>query len=294
MVPIPKILIVLTDELAGSPLEKALNAQGFETAISNQPLDYFLSLENVAAYTGVVTVEKGYRFEDVLTVMESMRLDDSKVYLAYPGKKTFGKRALNLLFWFIHSKFLHDVQTGLRGYPAQVVPRLERNGHALDALIEVVRKKIPVEEVQIPSGATSDGRSNGKDLIVLLRTFIKYVMSSFSSFLVDITLFQLVIFLMRHYDSDTRIVTATIVSRVCSSIVNFLINKNLVFGNKEGNWVPALKYFSLVLAEMFASGFFVAVLYRLIRIPETIIKLFVDFVLFFTGYLIEKVFIFDR
>ena len=99
---------------------------------------------------------------------------------------------------------------------------------------------------------------------LLFETFFKYVLSSFSSFLVDIVLLQLVIYLFGHLDSEMRILLATVVSRVFSSVVNYTLNKRVVFRNEEGHGRPALKYFSLVVVEIFA------VVYRLNGFPEKV------------------------
>lgn len=243
---------------------------------------------------GFVYVEEGYELEDVLTIISAANQNPLQVYLAYPRRLTFFQKFMSLLFWFIHSKRLQDVQTGLRYYPEKVIEQLGVGTHPMDALIGVVRMKVEIEEIMTPSGRGSAEHSSWRDLIVLLRTFIKYLMSSFSSFIVDITIFQLFIFLLARYDDDLRIWVATIVARVISSVVNFLINKKLVFQNDEGIGVPAVKYFSLVITEMLSSGFLVSVIYSIIRIPETIIKLLVDLILFFSGYIIEKVYIFDK
>lgn len=236
-----------------------------------------------------VDMSKGYTVQDVLAVATAIQADSSNVYIGYNPNGSFGRKTFSTLFWFIHSKRLTDIHSGLRSYPAHAFPE---NNHPVESLIDSVRSKLPVEEVKL-STASETSTATFRDVLILFRTFFKYIGSSFASFVVDISLFQLIIFLFAYLDSDMRIVLATVVSRVCSSIVNYVFNKKVVFNNDADNPMPALKYFSLVVTEMFTSAFFVAVLYRLTRLPETPIKLLVDFVLFFVGYIVEKVFIFD-
>lgn len=243
-------------------------------------------------YLGVVFVDvsKGYTQTDIARMIAALRADPTKLYLGYQADHSLGRRLFSLAFWFIHSRRIHDARSGLLAIPMNI---LEESDHPLNMVISAIRKQHPVEEIYLESELqTSRSHSIANDLWLLFQTFIKYVTSSFSSFLVDILLFQLVIYLFGHLDSDMRILLATVVSRVFSSVVNYAINKWIVFQNEEGHGVPALKYFSLVLAEMFTSAFFVAVVYRLSGFPETAIKLLVDLVLFFSGYIVEKVFIF--
>ena len=245
-------------------------------------------------YLGVVFVDisKGYTQADVARMITALRADPTKLYLGYQPDYSLGRRLFSWAFLFIHSRRIHDARSGLLAIPRNV---FEESAHPLKMVISAIRKQHVVEEVYLDSELqTSRSASTGKDLFLLFQTFIKYVLSSFSSFLVDILLFQLVIYLFGHLDSDVRILLATVVSRVFSSVVNYTINKRVVFQNEDGHSVPALKYFSLVLAEMFTSAFLVAVVYRLTGFPETAIKLLVDLVLFFSGYIVEKVFIFEN
>ena len=227
--------------------------------------------------------------------MDALQADSSKIYLGYQPDQKLSRRMFSLAFWFIHSRRIHDARTGLLAIPTAILESVSESDSPLRFLISAIQKKYVVEEVQVASELQGPRSvSTWSDLWILFQTFIKYVLSSFSSFLVDIVLFQLVIFLFRHLDSDVRILLATVISRVFSSVVNYSINKRVVFQNDGGHRVPALKYFSLVLAEMFTSAFLVAVVYRLTGFPETAIKLLVDLVLFFTGYIIEKIFIFEN
>lgn len=251
---------------------------------------------NLEGYASVITVDyqKGYTVSDVLHIAEKIKNDSSKVYMGSQPKQTRGQKILSNLFWFIQSKRILDIQSSLRGYPVAVYESIQQEQNQLNALIEVVRQKVPIEEVALPSSSLKPNKSSLEDIWILFRTFFKYVLSSFASFLVDISLFQLMIFTLNAVDDDFRILAATAIARVVSSVVNFLINKHLVFQNKGDHKVPAVKYFTLVVVEMVASGLLVTGIYRLFRLPETLIKLVVDLALFFTGYLIEKVFIFDR
>ncbi|QIK51198.1 GtrA family protein [Jeotgalibaca porci] len=277
-------------------VNKQVDWPDLEVVVAPNGLDYFMSLENRDDYLGIVMVDvnKGYTQADVRKLMDALQADSSKIYLGYQPDQKLSRRMFSLAFWFIHSRRIHDARTGLLAIPTAILESVSESDSPLRFLISAIQKKYVVEEVQVASELQGPRSvSTWSDLWILFQTFIKYVLSSFSSFLVDIVLFQLVIFLFRHLDSDVRILLATVISRVFSSVVNYAINKRVVFQNGGGHRVPALKYFSLVLAEMFTSAFLVAVVYRLTGFPETAIKLLVDLVLFFTGYMIEKIFIFE-
>lgn len=129
-------------------------------------------------------------------------------------------------------------------------------------------------------------------LINKYMVFIKYIISAGISFGLDILLFTIFNILFKNISSFS-IIIATILARVISSCINFLINKNVVFNFKNNNITILIKYFGLVITQMFVSSFSVFYLYKLTSFNETIIKIFVDIVLFVINFFVQKKFIFN-
>lgn len=128
-----------------------------------------------------------------------------------------------------------------------------------------------------------------KDLIKKYEVFIKYIIVAIISFFIDITLFTVFnIFL------GNKIIISTIMARVISSFINYLLNKNEVFNNKEKTRNTILKYYLLVVIQMLISALLVDNLYNLIKINASIIKAPVEFMIFICNYLIQKAFIFKN
>ena len=116
--------------------------------------------------------------------------------------------------------------------------------------------------------------------------FLKYIVVALFSFLVDITLFTIFNYLTK------KIVLATIMARVISSFINYLLNRDKVF--KKENKTSIYKYYLLVVIQMFISAYGVNNLYKIIHINPTLIKIPVKFIIFICNYLIQKIFIFKR
>jgi len=91
-----------------------------------------------------------------------------------------------------------------------------------------------------------------------------------------------------------KIIIATIIARVISSFINYLLNKNRVFKSEEKNSRTVIKYYLLVIIQMFISALLVKILYNRININPTIIKVPVDLFIFVCNYLIQKKFIFKK
>ncbi len=126
--------------------------------------------------------------------------------------------------------------------------------------------------------------------------FIKYLFSSGISFVLDLTLFTIFKFILKN-NFGAYILFATIIARVISSFINYLLNRNAVFkSDKKGSTdkESLIKYYALVIIQMFVSGTLVTILHDNINIDETIIKIPVEVVLFVINFFVQKVFIFNN
>ncbi len=129
-----------------------------------------------------------------------------------------------------------------------------------------------------------------KKIILKYSTFLKYLLVSVISFVIDITFFSV----FNHLFVN-QIIISTIFARVISSTINYLLNKNQVFKSKESNIKTVIKYFSLVIIQMLISAFSVDNIYKIFKnINPTFIKIPVEFILFICNYLIQKILIFKK
>lgn len=114
---------------------------------------------------------------------------------------------------------------------------------------------------------------------------IKYIFSSGTSFLLDLILFTIFNYFIKN------ILISTILARVLSSLYNYFMNSRLVF--KSYSRSSIYKYYLLVIIQMFVSAFLVNGLSSLfVEINDTIIKFFVDIVIFVVNYFVQKEVIF--
>lgn len=128
-----------------------------------------------------------------------------------------------------------------------------------------------------------------------LLTFLKFCISSFGSFLLDIGVFTIASALLARVIPDgalfSHIVIATVIARVCSGIFNFSINR-LIFGGKSKGGA-AIKYIMVWLVQMLSSAYLVDTVAGLLpNIHETIIKMVIDSCLFVISFFIQKKWVF--
>lgn len=126
-----------------------------------------------------------------------------------------------------------------------------------------------------------------------IKIFTKTSISSMISACVDLGLFYILsnIFKREYF----YIVLATVIARISSGIVNFMINRCYAFKSTGKVKVELFEYALLFIIKMIISSLLVAYLsMKFMNINETLIKMFVDTILFFGSFYIQDKFIFKE
>jgi glycosyltransferase involved in cell wall biosynthesis len=175
-----------------------------------------------------------------------------------PARSRLGNTATRLLFTLATGERIPDTQTGLRGYPAAMIPWLrsvrgDRYEYELNLLLEAGNAGHSIQSVEIATVYLDhNSGSHFRPLADSARIYaplLKFLASSFTAFLLDTVLFVL---LTLAVDS---LLLAVLGARAVSAAANFLINRNVVF--EHGREAPAratgLRYFSLAAALLAAN-----------------------------------------
>ena len=223
-----------------------------------------------------------------------------------PKKSRLGNNITKNVFRFFGGLKISDTQTGLRVIPKEFMKELldingERFEFETNMLLEN-KGKYPIKEVKIET--IYDSKENHqthfnpvvdsfKIYLNIFKVFFKYIISSFSSFIIDILLFTLFVALFKDKFID-YILISTILARIISSSYNYLLNHKFVFKSQKNNRQTIFKYYTLVILQMALSGLLVTLLVDKLMINETIVKICVDTILFFISFFIQRKFIFDN
>lgn len=220
-----------------------------------------------------------------------------------PFKSRYGNKITRNMFSIFVGIKITDTQSGLRAFGKSTMKKFldvsgERYEYETNMLIACKEKEIKIEEVPIKTiyiGENETSHFNPiRDSILIYKLFIKYIMASLSSFLVDILLFTLVLKLLPeiNFGMITSIVIASLLARTASSIYNFKINEKIVFKNKSKN--SLIKYFILVIIQMFVSAFVVSGLFKMTHLNSTLLKIMVDLVIFVINFIIQREWVFKK
>ena len=236
-----------------------------------------------------------------------------------PSKSRFGNRVTSAVFRALYGVWLPDTQTGLRAFSRQLLDFMaevkgDRFEYEMNMLIQCSLKKIPMRPITIETIYHEENkgthfhpiRDSWRIYKLLLGTFLKFVSSSLICWLVDILLFSLLKrwglladlelhtpWLRALSQSVEPVLLATVIARVVSATLNFLLNKNMVFKIRESKGA-VLRYILLCVGVMLVSGVAVSALHTLTGINSTLIKIVVDFLLFFVNYRVQRAWVFPE
>lgn len=280
---------------------------------------YYLEQFDTHAYFGVVTADADGQHlpEDIYqtakricahpehTLALGTRNFDEEIV---PFKSRNGNKITTAVFQLLYGKRINDTQTGLRAIPNSFLPKCleikgERFEYEINMLIAAVIGKLDMMEVPIQTVYFDDNRETHfhpvKDSIriyrVMFASFFRFTCSGLVSMLVDQGLFALLQkIVFAGMASRLSIPLSTLFARVCSSYLNYSLNRSLVFESGKSNKTFLIRYYTLCVLQMAASAAGVTALYALTKLDTSILKLAVDLLLFFISYRIQRAWVFKE
>lgn len=223
-----------------------------------------------------------------------------------PWKSRFGNTVTEKVFAYVAGLHISDTQTGLRGIPTVFMQRLldvkgERFEFETQMLLES-RNHYPILEVPIETIYESKENhqthfrplaDSWKIYKILGKQFLRYIISSLSSSVIDIVLFAVFCAGLKGVFPVVYVAAATVLARVISATYNYLVNYKLVFTSEKKHTVSGVKYVVLAICQMVLSAGLVTLgTWALQFVPEVVVKIVVDTLLFFVSYFIQQKYVF--
>ena len=126
-----------------------------------------------------------------------------------------------------------------------------------------------------------------------IKVFLRNIVSSLISAGIDISLFYILSSVFKR--EYLYIVLATVIARIISGGVNFLLNRNFVFKASGKIKKELVLYLILFVIIMLSSSLLVAsISMKLVNVNQTIIKLIVDLILYLISFTVQDKIIFKE
>ena len=270
---------------------------------------------------GVVTVDgdNQHHPEDTRRCCEKM-LETGHMVLGYrdftldhvPARSRFGNQTTSAIFKIFVGMKLSDTQTGLRAIPRADLDILtaikgERFEYETNMLLAMKDHGIAFDEVKIRTVYIEENKSSHFHPIrdswriykLILAHFFRYTLSSLASAVVDTAAYSVLSFVLGGMLKGLSLTAAAgIGARVISSLLNFFLNKKLVFESKVSTSKAMLRYYMLAIPQMAAQVLLTQGVYALLGIPDsatglrTLLYAVVMTVLYVASFMIQQRWVF--
>ena len=278
-------------------------------------------LENRPEGLGVVTVDgdNQHHPEDTRACCRRM-LETGNVVLGcrdftgpeVPARSRFGNHTTSLVFKLFCGMTLSDTQTGLRAIPRDAVEKFlavygDRFEYETNMLLALKDHGIPFDEVKIQTVYIEENKSSHFRVIhdswriykLILAHFFRYTASSLVSFVADSGMVYLLSKCLGGILADPALsAVATVGARAVSSLLNFFMNKKLVFHAKVSTGASMLRYYALAIPQLLVQWLLNQGIYSLFGVAEsqaglrTLIHILVMTVLFIVSFTIQQRWVF--
>jgi glycosyltransferase involved in cell wall biosynthesis len=214
---------------------------------------------------------------------------------AVPFRSRFGNLLTRRLTQALIGAKLQDTQTGLRGIPQCMFAhllRVEARGYEfeLEMLIAARQLGVPLVEESIRTIYEPGNRSSHfnpiKDSMKIYFVLLRFSSVSLITALLDNLVFYFV------WRRTGFVLESQVAGRLVAVIFNYSMVRKTVFASREGHQVLLPKYLLLVATSGTASYLGIQFLTTRFGVNAMPAKLFVETLLFFVNFLIQRTFIF--
>ena len=213
-----------------------------------------------------------------------------------PARSRVGNAMTRALFRAITHVPVQDTQTGLRGYPASMLPWLrsvpgDRFEYELNLLLRARGAGHGIEEVEIATIYLEENASSHfrpvADSLRVCAPLLKFMLSSLGAFALD------TVALLALHAVSGSLLASVVGARLVSSGANFLANRRLVFDPEHRTRIgaAAAHYWTLVVVLLVANAALLSVLTRA-GVGLLVAKVITEAVLFVVSFQAQRRFVF--
>jgi putative flippase GtrA len=190
---------------------------------------------------------------------------------------------------------LSDTQSGLRGINRTFIPNLltlkgERYEFEMNMLISTRIDAVKIVEVPIDTIYIDDNKaSHFNPLVDSMRIYFllfRFLFSSMFSAFIDFLTFISI------YSATGDVLLGIVIARSVSGVVNFLINKKIVFKDRGKLFPTVMKFGTLLVVRGAISYMIINQVILYFSIQGISAYLLVESLLFFAGFAIQRDFVF--
>ncbi len=255
---------------------------------------------------GIVTADCDgqHSVEDIVRVAEKLCQYPNKLIIGgrrfdenVPTRSQLGNSMTRNMYKLATGISIYDTQTGLRAFGRKLFDKMltlngSRYEYEMNMLLKLREWGVEAEEITIKTIYIDENKGSHyntvKDSARIAVRIFKYLAASLISTIADYTVYVLIVTL-----TALGAGLAFGCARVVSSVVNYLLNRHIVFKGKTEKG-SAVKYFALAAIVMLLGMGVIALAEKFIqsKLLLTLVKLLYDAIMYFVNYVIQRDFVF--
>ncbi len=267
---------------------------------------------------GLITVDADgqHLTEDIIRVCDAWEKNPGALVLGsrkftgnVPKKSMFGNTVTRLVFSVATGVKVYDTQTGLRAFAINAIPKMmelkgERYEYEINQLLYCTRNHIPIDEVTIETVYIEENKSSHfhpfRDSWRVYKIILLFVSTSLFCFGFEWILFTLLGVAITHLRGSAMLLVndavallmQTIVARVCSALLNYSLNRRVVFQSRNRT---SLARYILVASMIYGINY--GLLYVqtvLLAMPDWISFVIAQLICYPLSFLLQRMFVFCK
>lgn len=253
--------------------------------------------EHLQDKKGIIILENEYDLMYINHIRTVINKNSQKMCVVHHK----GKRFLTKLFSMIYNKEFIDVDSELFGFSMNYLDQMmavDENCYEVQSLIQSVQNNQEIEEIQLENKQQPFHLKNKtiQVLYVIFLHLIRFVSSSIISSVIDVLLAWILLDVLKIWMTNDfwRIALSSLIARVLSTIVNYVINKKYVFKGKASSKQTAIRFLILTIIITILSTLFVYVASSLHIMSEKLAKPVGDLLLFLLSYSAQTKWVFKN
>ena len=225
-------------------------------------------------------------------LVTGMRKRNDKV----PLKSRFGNGITRFLYRKMTHLDVYDTQTGLRAFSNKLMNFMldiygNRFDYEMNVLLECAKEGIKIKELPIKTIYIENNKGTHfkaiSDSYKIYKEIIKYILSSSSCFIIDYVAYMIFNIISKN------IIYSNVAARIISSLINYKINKNIVFKSKEKESKTITGYFGLVVVILILNTLLLSLIVS-IGVNKYLAKIIVEITLSIFSFIVQKLFVFKE
>lgn len=220
-----------------------------------------------------------------------------------PLRSKLGNTITRHVFRLSTGTKIHDTQTGLRAFSSKMIPALlpiegDRYEYEMNVLLEMTRQQVPVQEIEIQTLYFDQNQGSHFNTVTdayrIYKEIIKFSASSLCSFLLDYSVYSVMLLLTASMGASNAVMISNVVARVISATFNYNVNRKWVFRSQTGLKQSLPQYILLAVVILIANTVTLGLLVNVASMNQYTAKLLNELVFFVISWGVQRCLIFKK